>query len=583
MIFNFLGGKVKKFSVLFFIYLLILSSTIVAQDKSSQIDELLQKYLDYNRFNGSVLVADKGEIILEKGYGKANREFNIPNTADTKFRIGSISKQFTAAVILQLVEEGKINLDGKITDYLPNYRKNTGEKVSIHQLLNHTSGIPSYTNLPNVWADSLRLHYEKQYFIEHFHSGDFEFEPGEKFVYNNSGYYLLAAIAEEVTGESFGDLLQTRLLDKAGMLNSGSEDDELVINNAASGYIKLGPKFRKDPYMFMPNVMGAGHMYSTVGDLYKWDRALYTNKILSDQMKEKMFTPELSNYGYGWLIQNMPGRDSDDSTTIYTHTGGINGFNTLEIRFPAEDRFIAIFTNTPGASLFEIAMTIDKILNDKEYTFPQKPIGDHLYTVIMDDGIEPAIETYKLLKKEEIELFDFSETELNTLGYSLLNENLYDYAVQIFKLNIEEYPASSNVYDSMGEAYMLKGENDKAIEFYSKSLEINPANENGKRMLKKLGVEWTEDQVIVDPAVLQSYAGEYKLVEGFIFTVREEGGHLLVKATNQAEFEVFPLSETKFFYKVVDAQIEFNKNDEGVVESLTLFQNNQVLKAEKLH
>lgn len=572
----------KKFSILFFIYLFIFSSSITAQDKSRQIDELLQKYFEYNRLNGSVLVADKGEILLEKGYGTANREFNIPNTPNTKFRIGSISKQFTAAIILQLVEEGKINLQGKITDYLPNYRRDTGERITIHQLLNHTSGIISYTNLPNVWADSLRLPYEKEYFIEHFHSGDLEFEPGEKFVYNNTGYYLLAAIAEEVTGESFGNLLQTRLLDKAGMTNSGSEDDEFVINGAASGYLKQGPRFRKDPYMYMPNVMGAGHMYSTVGDLYKWDRALYTNKILSDEMKEKMFTPGLSNYGYGWLIQNMPGRDSADSTIIHTHTGGINGFNTLEIRFPDEDRFIAVFTNTPGASLFEIAMTIDKILNDKEYTFPKKPIGDYLYTVIMEDGIEHAIESYKLLKKEEAELFDFSEPELNTLGYSLLNEKMYDAAIQIFNLNIEEYPASSNVYDSIGEAYMLKGENDKAIEFYSKSLEINPANENGKRMLKKLGVEWTGDQAIVDPVILQSYAGEYKLVEGFIFTVREENGRLLVKATNQAEFEVFPLNETKFFYKVVDAQIEFNKNDEGAVESLTLFQNNQVLKAEKI-
>ncbi|MBZ0180734.1 MAG: serine hydrolase [Melioribacteraceae bacterium] len=572
----------KKFSMLFFVCLSILISTIIAQNKSSQIDELLQKYFEYNRLNGSVLVADKGEVILEKGYGTANREFNIPNSADTKFRIGSISKQFTAAIILQLVEEGKINLQGKITDYLPEYRKDTGEKITIHQLLNHTSGIISYTNLPNVWADSLRLPYEKDYFIEHFHSGDLEFEPGEKFVYNNTGYYLLAAIAEEVTGESFGDLLQTRLLDKAGMTNSGSEDDEFVISNAASGYLKRGPKFQKDPYMYMLNVMGAGHMYSTVGDLYKWDRALYTEKILSAEMKEKMFTPRLSNYGYGWLIQNMPGRDSTDSTIIHTHTGGINGFNTLEIRFPEEDRFLAVFTNTPGASLLEIALNIDKILNDKEYTFPKKPIGDHIYTVIMEDGIERAIETYNLLKKEETELFDFSEPELNTLGYSLLNEKMYDEAIEIFKLNIQEYPASANVYDSLGEAYMLKGENDKAIEFYTKSIEINPANENGKRMLKKLGVELTEDEVTVDPVVLQSYAGEYKLVEGFVFTVREEDGHLLVKATNQAEFEVFPLNETKFFYKVVDAQIEFNKNEEGVVESLTLFQNNQVMRAEKI-
>lgn len=572
----------KKIFILFIAYITLFATTSFSQGKAEKIDELLQKYVEYNIFNGSVLVADKGEIILEKGYGVANREFSVPNTAETKFRIGSISKQFTAVIILQLVEEGKINLEGKITDYLPDYRKDTGDKITIHQLLNHTSGITAYTNLPNVWTDSLRLSYEKEYFIKNFHSNDLEFEPGEQFNYNNTGYYLLAVIAEEVTGESFGNLLKTKILEKAGMTNSGSEDNENVIENAASGYLKRGVQYVKDPYMFMPNAMGAGHMYSTVGDLYKWDRALYTEKILSADMKEKMFTPGIFNYGYGWLIQGMPGREKEDSTLIHTHSGGINGFNTLEIRFPEEDRFIAVFSNTPGRSNNEIALNIDKILNDKEYNFPRKPIGDHIYTIIKDDGIETAIEAYKLLKKEEGESFDFAEAELNNLGYALLNEKMYDEAIEIFKLNIEQYPKSGNVYDSLGEAYMLSGDNEKAIEYYSKSIEINPANENGIKMLKKLGVDWTEKDITVEPAVLQSYAGEYKLVENFILSVREEDGRLLVKATNQPEFEVYPISETKFYYKVVDAQIEFNKNDEGVIESLILYQNNQAMKAEKI-
>src|SRR3989304_3043557 len=161
------------FAILFTI---LVSTSIYAQSNASKIEDLLQRYYDYELLNGSALVAENGVVIFEKGFGLANMEWNVPNTPDTKFRIGSISKQFTATIIMQLVEEGKIKLDAKLTDYLPNYRKDTGNKVTIHHLLNHTSGITPYTSLPGVWSDSLRNHYKQDYFIEHFHSGDLQFE-----------------------------------------------------------------------------------------------------------------------------------------------------------------------------------------------------------------------------------------------------------------------------------------------------------------------------------------------------------------------------------------------------------------------
>src|SRR4030067_3076210 len=148
------------------LFIILVSTSIYAQSKASKIEDLLQRYYDYGLLNGSALVAENGVVIFEKGFGLANMEWNVPNTPDTKFRIGSISKQFTATIIMQLVEEGKIKLDGKITDYLPDYRKETGDKVTIHHLLNHTSGIISYTNTPNVWLDSLRNHYDKEYFVK---------------------------------------------------------------------------------------------------------------------------------------------------------------------------------------------------------------------------------------------------------------------------------------------------------------------------------------------------------------------------------------------------------------------------------
>src|ERR1043165_6897021 len=177
----------------FLVITLITVSTAIAQDKVQKIDELLKMYFYYGQLNGSVLVAEQGKVIYKKGFGMANMEWEIPNQPDTKFRVGSVTKQFTATLILQLVEEGKIKLDGKLSDYLPDYRKDTGDKVTIHQLLNHTSGIPSYTGLPGFIRDVSRNPYTVDEFVKKFASNDLEFEPGSKFSYNNSGYFLLGA------------------------------------------------------------------------------------------------------------------------------------------------------------------------------------------------------------------------------------------------------------------------------------------------------------------------------------------------------------------------------------------------------
>src|SRR5215216_6485219 len=191
-----------------FIVAFITATNAFAQQNVQKIDGLLKQYHEYGQFNGSVLVAEKGKVIYKKSFGMANMEWSIPNQPDTKFRIGSVTKQFTATLILQLVEEGKVKLDGKLSDYLTDYRKDTGDKVTIHQLLNHTSGIPSYTGLPNFFAEVSRNPYSVTDFVKKFASGDLEFEPGSKFSYNNSGYFLLGAIIEKVTGKSYETVLK---------------------------------------------------------------------------------------------------------------------------------------------------------------------------------------------------------------------------------------------------------------------------------------------------------------------------------------------------------------------------------------
>jgi len=205
----------------------------MALDKAAQIDSLLRLYHLYGMFNGSALVAESGKVIYKKGFGLANMDWNIPNAPDTKFRIGSITKQFAAMLIMQLVEKGKIKVDGKITDYLPDYRKDTGDRVTIHHLLTHTSGIPSYTGLPGFWSDSTRNPYALEYVVKNFCSGNLEFEPGAKYVYNNTGYYLLGAIIEKVSGKPFAEVLTENILKPLQMQNTGVEVANMLFNCSA--------------------------------------------------------------------------------------------------------------------------------------------------------------------------------------------------------------------------------------------------------------------------------------------------------------------------------------------------------------
>ncbi|HZM86088.1 MAG TPA: serine hydrolase domain-containing protein, partial [Blastocatellia bacterium] len=265
----------------------------VAQSKANKIDNLLSLYHKYGQFNGSVLVADNGKVVYQKGLGLANMEWNIPNAPDTKFRLGSITKQFTSTLILQLVEQGKIKLDGKLTDYLPEYRKDTGDKVTIHNLLSHTSGIPSYTSLPGFFQNVSRNPFTVDDFIKKYASGELEFEPGTKFVYDNSGYFLLGAIIEKVTGKPYEQVLKENIFDPLGMKNSGYDRWGTILNKRATGYTRSPKGYQTAAYLDMSIPYAAGSLYSTVEDLYLWDQALYGDKVLSAKSKELMFKPNL--------------------------------------------------------------------------------------------------------------------------------------------------------------------------------------------------------------------------------------------------------------------------------------------------
>ncbi len=570
--------KTRKLYALFIITLMTASAAF-AQDKAQKIDDLLKTYYDYGQFNGSVLVAEKGKVVYEKGFGMANMEWTIPNQPDTKFRIGSVTKQFTAALILQFVDEGKIKLDGKITDYLPDYRKDTGGKITVHQLLNHTSGIPSYTSRPDFFAEVSRDPYNVADFVKKFASGDLEFEPGTKFNYNNSGYFLLGAIVEKVTGKTYEAVLKERIFEPLGMKNSGYDNRAPILAKRANGYEKTPAGYVNAAYLDMSLPYAAGSMYSTVSDLYKWDQSLYENKVISAESKKLMFTPGLSNYGYGFGISDQPIGKTDQKTKVIQHGGGINGFNSLLTRLVDKQQTIILLDNVGlGRYHGNITKSVISILNGQSPDAPKKSLNEALYKIATEKGGTAAVAEYRKLKTENAALYDFSEGELNSLGYLLLGMKRPSDALEVFKLNVEMFPKSANPYDSLGETYLAADQKELALVNYKKAFELDPTNANAAQIIKRLEGKETK----INSAIYDSYVGEYEIAPNFILTVTKEGEKLMAQATGQEKFELEPTSETEFVVPVIKANISFEKDSAGKVTSLTLNQSGQAIKAKRI-
>jgi len=454
--------------------------------EAAKIDKLVSEYVDRTGFTGTVLVSEHDQVVFKKGYGLANREWNVANAPDVKFRIGSITKQFTSMLVMQQVAKGKIKLDDHIPDYLPYYRKDTGSKVTIHQLLNHTSGIPSYTDDPKFFPEVSRTYYKVDDFVKKFCSGDLQFEPGSKFHYDNSGYFILGAILEHVTGETYEELLKEKIFAPLGMNDSGYDHFDKVLPRRASGYQHGLGEVDNAPFLDMSLPYAAGSLYSTVEDLYKWDQALYTDRLLPADLKQRIFTPALQHYGYGWFIDMVASPDPGAGQTIIGHSGGINGFNTLEQRLVGDHDLIVLFSNTPGTNLDEMAIGIRAILYRQEPKLPKRSLSNTLGDTLVQHGVEAAVAQYRELKRTEPDAYNFAEERLNSLGSMLLRMDRIGDAITIFKLNGEEYPRSGNVYDSLAEAYERNGQKQLAIDNYRKATELDPKNQNAKDKLKAL-------------------------------------------------------------------------------------------------
>ena len=445
--------------------------------------------LDKIGYSGAVLVALDGKPVISKGFGYSDAERRVKNSPKTVFDIGSVAKQFTAAAILKLEMQGKLSTDDKITEYFQNVPPDKLD-ITIHQLLRHSAGLPGA-----VGGDYEKI--TEAEFVEKVLASPLRFPAGTRFSYSNVGYSLLALIIEKVSGQSYEHYLYENLWKPAGMETTGYTRPKFDKNLIAVGYKeeqRWGRPTEKewDKEAPFPHLKGNGGILSTTVDLFKWDRALLSDKILSKAAKEKYYRPALrqdetgkSIYAYGWDVMK-----TDRNTRRVWHNGTNRVFFADFYRFIDEGVTIILMTNKSLNSRNDTGQVISKMIFDADYepvipiaeTAANRAFTEEIIKLTLEKGLNAAVESYQKRNKK----IDLLESISIRKGFDLIQEKRLKEAIDIFKLNSFAFPKLSIAFEGLGEAYLEAGDKQSAIENYKKSLLLNPENEDARAALKNL-------------------------------------------------------------------------------------------------
>lgn len=473
----------KKLAILFIC--LIIAKLIFAQDKEAKLSEIMKAYHNYNMFDGAVLVAENGKVIYKDAFGLANREWNIPNKTDTKFMIGSVSKPLTATLMLIQVQKGLIDLDKTIEDYLPEFKNKPAAKITIRQLLNHTSGIPNYDIIKDFFPRISRQYFTREDYIKVFMDATLAFEPGTHYAYSSWGYFTLGYIMEKVTGKSYAQLMSDDIFKKLNMNNSGSYYHTQIVPNRATGYDYSFGGYTSADFRDQSNTMGTGDIYSTVEDLFKFHIALADNTLLNEKLTAEMFAPgiELAQYGYGWFNKQFKYTPTDSVFSNF-HLGMTEGFISFMRRIPATKSFVVILCNSSPTDFFGITGNLYKVLYNKPVNLKQ-PVHKKMETYIVQMGAIKAVEEYKKMKADSAH-YSIDWISMNFIAQQLLDLKRYEEAKVISENNVNEFPDKDLVMVTMGNIYLALNKKEDAIRFYKKALQITPVYEEAKNRLKEL-------------------------------------------------------------------------------------------------
>ncbi|MGP8200372.1 MAG: serine hydrolase [Limisphaerales bacterium] len=377
--------------------LLLLSATQLAvaapaneplpSDFPNKADEYLKAELNAGRFAGSVMVARSNQIVFMRGYGLANRELDVANAPDTKFRLASLTKQFTALCILILQEQGKLSVEDPISKYLPDC-PNTWSKIKIRHLLTHTSGIPDYTGFPD-YRSTVMLPWPPEKMMIRLRDMPLEFEPGERFAYSNSGYFLLSCIVAKAGGRSYEQFLEHYIFNPLGMTNSGCDHFTTILPHRAAGYTLDGDTWVNAAYTDMTYPQGDGALYSTVEDFFRWYQCWREQKLVSAESWKAMTTPVKEHYGFGIAVVERFGQEE------LAHDGRVPGFVSSMRWLPSADIFVASFGNLDSPLSFAVADNLVAMLLDKPLNLPKEKTAIKLEA----SQLEPFVGRYEFVEK----------------------------------------------------------------------------------------------------------------------------------------------------------------------------------------
>ncbi len=527
-----------------------------ANGLSSTINQELEKVFKPNEPGAAVIAVKDGQVVFRKGYGMANLELGVAIEPDMIFRIGSITKQFTAVSILMLMEQGKLSLSDEITKFLPDY-PTQGHKITIEHLLTHTSGIKSYTGLPE-WRPLWRKDLKMTELIDLFKNKPLEFAPGAGWNYNNSAYVLLGAIIEKITGQSYGDFVEKNIFAPLDMKQSFYDNTARVIPRRAAGYSRGQGGFVNAEYLSMSHPHAAGSLMSTVDDLAKWDAALYTEKLVKQDSLKKAWTPFVLNdgrptkYGYGWGVTTLEGE------RMITHSGGINGFTCDAVRLPDSKIYVAVLTNREGGT----ANLVPKIAA----MLAGKPLRDPVATKLPPTTLDKYVGVYQLNEKGEV--------TVTRDGESLFVQRPNGPKQEVLPISETEFFPKAQPAARI----RFKLRENGAISSIVLPSGMAPDDE-AKKTDKTLPKP--KEAATVDAATFDRLTGEYELMPNFILTITKEGNKLMGQATGQSKLELQPESATKFNVPQVGAVIEFVVEADKAT-SLILNQGGQKMPAKKI-
>lgn len=539
-----------------------LSPPVMASERTlpEKLDEIAAQAFTQTGPGGSVIVVKDGRVLLRKGYGMADLELGVRAEPGMVFRLGSMGKQFTAVAILQLVEKGTVKLADPLSKYVPDFPG--ADAITVEHLLTHTSGIRSYNDVPRALI-GIREDKTPMQLVDVIRDEKPAFAPGESWMYSNSGYLFLGIIIEKASGMKYADYMQAKLFTPLGLKNTFVEDESRIVAGRAKGYA-IGPDnaLRNAGYMNMTFPYAAGSIETNVDDLARWNELLVAGKVIDKALLERAWTEsktkdgQPTGYGYGWYVSD------EDGVHFVVHGGAITGFRSQGVLAPEKKLFVGVLHNAISSgndmlyALKHIAMRLALEALGQSWSATPVAMSDvaksQFTGIYQFDGVKRTVrfEDGNLVAQEEggapFELVPVAKDEF-----------VYDKAFTRLKFRI----TPSGTIDSV--VAISRGQ----------------PTQTGKRVADAPAAR---KAVTLTAEKLDKTLGVYELEPGFQLTITREGTHLYMKATGQGLAEAFAESDTKFFFKVVDAQIEFTIGGDGRASTLTLYQGGQAMPAKRV-